>query len=150
MCLFNSDMLVAYSYRNISRLTNVQNWQISAAVPQWSTLRTTVAVDDVVLCYGGSECFWHSELWLQLGDCSWPPTPMSDYASIFLLVLLQVLLMWGLQKGCAVIPKSIHPDYIAQYSPDQLLSHQLSQQHVIALDALEDGHKYCWDASGIL
>eukprot|EP00878_Enallax_costatus_P022091 GHUV01023425.1.p2 GENE.GHUV01023425.1~~GHUV01023425.1.p2 ORF type:complete len:150 (+),score=44.45 GHUV01023425.1:632-1081(+) len=62
----------------------------------------------------------------------------------------QVLLMWSLQRGCAVIPKSVHPEYIAQYSPKLLLSQQLPSTHMTALDALQDGHKYCWDASGIL
>ncbi|WIA12687.1 hypothetical protein OEZ85_006328 [Tetradesmus obliquus] len=62
----------------------------------------------------------------------------------------QVLLRWALQQGCAVIPKSVHPQYIQQYSPQQLLSWQLADADVAALNALEDGHKYCWDASNIL
>lgn len=65
-------------------------------------------------------------------------------------LLPQVLLRWALQQGCAVIPKSVHPQYIQQYSPQQLLSWQLADADVAALNALEDGHKYCWDASNIL
>lgn len=61
-----------------------------------------------------------------------------------------MLLRWGLQQGCAVIPKSVHPEYIAQYSPEELLAFELSAADMAALDGLEDGHKYCWDASGIL
>lgn len=63
---------------------------------------------------------------------------------------LQVLLRWGLQQGCAVIPKSVHPDRIQQASPDQLLGWELSAEDMAALDALEDGTKFCWDASRIL
>lgn len=63
---------------------------------------------------------------------------------------LQVLLRWALQHGAAVIPKSVHEQYIQQYSPQQLLSWRLSAADMAALDALEDGHKYCWDAAGIL
>lgn len=62
----------------------------------------------------------------------------------------QVLLRWGLQQGCAVIPKSVHPDRIQQASPKELMSWQLSDADMAALDALEDGTKYCWDASKIL
>ncbi|KAF6255387.1 Aldo/keto reductase [Scenedesmus sp. NREL 46B-D3] len=62
----------------------------------------------------------------------------------------QVLLRWALQQGCAVIPKSVHPQYIQQHSPQQLLSWQLSDDDMAALSVLEDGHKYCWDASDIL
>lgn len=62
----------------------------------------------------------------------------------------QVLLRWGLQQGCAVIPKSVSPERIQQASPDQLLSWELSADDMAALDALEDGTKFCWDASKIL
>eukprot|EP00775_Hariotina_reticulata_P004683 gene4683-4936_t len=61
----------------------------------------------------------------------------------------QVLLRWGSQQGCAVIPKSVHPEYIKQYGPEQLLTWQLSSGDMAALDGLEDGHKYCWDASDV-
>jgi diketogulonate reductase-like aldo/keto reductase len=62
---------------------------------------------------------------------------------------MQVLLRWGIQQGCAVIPKSVHPQYVEQYGPQQLLTWQLSSGDMAALDELEDGHKYCWDASDI-
>lgn len=62
---------------------------------------------------------------------------------------MQVLLRWGLQQGCAVIPKSVHPERIQQASPQQLLSWELSQDDMEALNRLEDGTKYCWDASHI-
>jgi diketogulonate reductase-like aldo/keto reductase len=57
---------------------------------------------------------------------------------------VQVLLRWGLQ------PKSVHSSRIQQASPAQLLGWQLSQEDMSALNALEDGTKYCWDASDIL
>eukprot|EP00877_Chromochloris_zofingiensis_P013729 jgi/Chrzof1/860/Cz01g31200.t1 len=62
----------------------------------------------------------------------------------------QVLLRWGLQQDCAVIPKSVHPEYIAQYSEERLLSWQLAPSDMALLDSLADGHKYCWDASDIV
>jgi diketogulonate reductase-like aldo/keto reductase len=61
-----------------------------------------------------------------------------------------VLLRWGLQSGCGVLPKSVHPEYIRQYEPGALLSWELSAEHMAQLDGLEDGHKYCWDASMIV
>jgi diketogulonate reductase-like aldo/keto reductase len=61
-----------------------------------------------------------------------------------------VLLRWGLQHGCAVIPKSVHPRYIEQASPGALLCWQLSAADVAALDGMQDGTKFCWDASNIL
>ena len=66
------------------------------------------------------------------------------------LVTLQVLLRWGLQKGCAVIPKSLNKDHIAEASPSKLLCWTLSFDQMHALDQLEDGHKYCWDPAGVL
>jgi diketogulonate reductase-like aldo/keto reductase len=63
-----------------------------------------------------------------------------------------VLLRWGLQQGCAVIPKSVHAEYIQQARPEALLGWQLSAEDMAALDALSEGGttKFCWDASKIL
>lgn len=63
----------------------------------------------------------------------------------------QVLLRWGLHKGCAVIPKSCRPERIAEASEPQLLppGAGLTDGQMALLDSLEDGHKYCWDPSGI-
>lgn len=63
----------------------------------------------------------------------------------------QVLLRWGLQQGCAVIPKSVHPGRVAEFAPHALLEGwELSEPQMAALAALEDGHKFCWDPEGIL
>lgn len=62
----------------------------------------------------------------------------------------QVLLGWGLQSGAAVIPKSVSPARIAEFAPDALLSWELSGQQMAALDGLADGHKFCWDPTGIV
>ncbi|KAL0033110.1 hypothetical protein WJX79_004056 [Trebouxia sp. C0005] len=62
----------------------------------------------------------------------------------------QVLLRWGLQQGCAVIPKSLNKQHIDEASPSKLLSWELNQQQMQALDSMEDGHKYCWDPSTVL
>lgn len=60
---------------------------------------------------------------------------------------LQVLLRWGLQKGCAVIPKAANPEHIIPAV--DLLSWELPADMEARLDALEDGTKYCWDPAGI-
>jgi len=65
------------------------------------------------------------------------------------LHIAQVLLRWGLQQGCAVIPKTVHESYIGQYSEEALLSWQLSDADMEELNALEDGHKYCWNPGPI-
>lgn len=65
---------------------------------------------------------------------------------------LQVLLRWGLEQGCAVIPKSVRPERVAEASEAALLSWQLPDQARRALDELaakEGGQKYCWDPQDI-
>ncbi|KAL3136995.1 hypothetical protein ABBQ32_006590 [Trebouxia sp. C0010 RCD-2024] len=62
----------------------------------------------------------------------------------------QVLLRWGLQQGCAVIPKSLNPVHIAEASPQELLSWELNQQQMKTLDDMSDGHKYCWDPTNVI
>ncbi|MEW5301826.1 MAG: hypothetical protein WDW36_004661 [Sanguina aurantia] len=61
----------------------------------------------------------------------------------------QVLLRWGLEEGCAVIPKSVNLQHLQQFTPDALLSWQLEARHKAALDALEDDHKFCWDPKDV-
>jgi 2,5-diketo-D-gluconate reductase A len=63
----------------------------------------------------------------------------------------QVLLRWGLEQGCAVIPKSVDPERVREFAPDALLAGwELSAGQMEALAALEDGTKFCWDPSDIL
>eukprot|EP01025_Chloroclados_australasicus_P065265 TRINITY_DN889_c0_g2_i3.p1 TRINITY_DN889_c0_g2~~TRINITY_DN889_c0_g2_i3.p1 ORF type:complete len:294 (+),score=47.79 TRINITY_DN889_c0_g2_i3:449-1330(+) len=57
----------------------------------------------------------------------------------------QVLLRWGLQKGCAVIPKSVQEYRIAQFAEQELLGWKLNKEQEEKLDALNDGNKICWD-----
>ena len=67
--------------------------------------------------------------------------------------LCQVLLKWGLQQGCAVIPKSVSPSRIAQFSEQHLLAPWSEQElQVLAqLDALGAApQKFCWDPHGIV
>jgi diketogulonate reductase-like aldo/keto reductase len=66
--------------------------------------------------------------------------------------VLQVLLRWGLQKGAAVIPKSVQPARIAGFAPEALLAPGsfIPAQQMRELDGMEDGHKYCWDPTGIV
>lgn len=61
-----------------------------------------------------------------------------------------MLLRWGLQQGCCVIPKSVHPEYLQQYAEEQLLGWTLTDAQMKLLTDLDDDHKYCWDASGVL
>ncbi|GBF88570.1 glyoxal reductase-like [Raphidocelis subcapitata] len=64
----------------------------------------------------------------------------------------QVLLRWGLQQGCAVIPKSVRPERVREFAPAALLQGwELSAAQMGALDALAgDACKFCWDPSNIL
>ncbi|KXZ40960.1 hypothetical protein GPECTOR_1135g407 [Gonium pectorale] len=63
----------------------------------------------------------------------------------------QVLLRWALQEGCAVIPKSVRPERLADWSEAALLGADwgLGPGEAAELAALEDGHKYCWDPADI-
>jgi diketogulonate reductase-like aldo/keto reductase len=62
---------------------------------------------------------------------------------------IQVLLRWGLQKGCAVIPKAANPAHII--AADDLLTWDLPSHFEARLDSLAEGGgtKFCWDPSGI-
>lgn len=59
------------------------------------------------------------------------------------LTQAQVLLMWGIQKGRSVIPKSVTPKWIE--SNFQLDGWQLSEREMAELDALMDRFKVCTD-----
>ncbi len=71
----------------------------------------------------------------------------------------QLLLCWGLQKGCCcVLPKSIHPERILEFSlnapgMEKIEDRWLSVEAERALDALgattELRRKYCWDPSEV-
>jgi len=56
----------------------------------------------------------------------------------------QVLLVWGLQKGWSVIPKSVHPERIAKNF--ELDGWSLEPEEVDQLDHLKDRFKVCGDA----
>eukprot|EP01024_Parvocaulis_polyphysoides_P041016 TRINITY_DN37516_c0_g1_i2.p2 TRINITY_DN37516_c0_g1~~TRINITY_DN37516_c0_g1_i2.p2 ORF type:complete len:199 (-),score=33.56 TRINITY_DN37516_c0_g1_i2:174-770(-) len=61
----------------------------------------------------------------------------------------QVLLRWGIQKDCAVIPKSVQEYRIAQFLEEELLSWELSKEQERMLDELDDGCKFCWNPDTI-
>lgn len=53
-----------------------------------------------------------------------------------------------------MIPKSVQPGHIAEFTEQQLLGDGVwskeQDEAVMGLEgSLADGHKYCWDASGI-
>jgi len=75
----------------------------------------------------------------------------------------QVLLCWGLEKGCCVLAKSKQEERIKEYSPSHknmqpLVDtggsvHYFSAEHLKMLDGLYIHHgieKFCWDPSGVL
>ncbi|KAK9806495.1 hypothetical protein WJX73_003530 [Symbiochloris irregularis] len=62
----------------------------------------------------------------------------------------QVLLRWGLQSGCCVIPKSVHRERIQGATWQALSEWQLSPSQMKALNAMEAGQKFCWDPSTVL
>ncbi len=70
----------------------------------------------------------------------------------------QALLLWGLHRGMAVLPKSTRPERIAEVAPPQLAAAEAPLGEaglaclLAALDALGEDEpvKYCWDPSGIL
>lgn len=71
----------------------------------------------------------------------------------------QVLCCWGLQKGLqAVIPKSVHRDRIAEFSPrapgmqpDEITGRYLPESVELELDRLgaENPQKFCWDPAKV-
>lgn len=62
---------------------------------------------------------------------------------------LQVLLRWGLESGCAVIPKSVRPERIQQYSENRLLGWEFPEDAMELLNAMPQEPKVCWDPSTI-
>ena len=63
--------------------------------------------------------------------------------------LLQVLLRWGLQSDCIIIPKSVTPSRIEEWGHGRLVDFELDSQAMSALNGLEDGTKYCWDPTDV-
>lgn len=64
----------------------------------------------------------------------------------------QALLLWGLQRGCGVLPKSVRRERIEEAAPARLAElGELTRESLAALDALEaqQQRKFCWDPSGI-
>ncbi len=88
----------------------------------------------------------------------------------------QALLRWGLAKRCVVIPKSVQAARVEEFAAvhrqllaldaghaggdggggaggvwdvEAVVAGLLDPGSVAALDALEDGTKFCWDPSGV-
>ena len=55
----------------------------------------------------------------------------------------QVLLRWAVQHGLVVLPKSTHAERIVENAA--LFDFTLDDAAMKALDALEEGHAFCWD-----
>ena len=58
----------------------------------------------------------------------------------------QVVIRWHLQRGCAVIPKSVHAERIAENL--RVFDFELSEQELASLDALETGRRQGKDPGG--
>lgn len=71
--------------------------------------------------------------------------------------LAQVLLLWGLQKNCAVLPKSTRPERISEYAPTSpgMLpdgdGRYLCAEDEALLDSIgsKRPQKYCWNPTSI-
>jgi diketogulonate reductase-like aldo/keto reductase len=59
----------------------------------------------------------------------------------------QVLLRWAIQHGLVVIPKSAHPDRIAENA--RIFDFELASEEVSAMDGLDDGFRSSWDPTEV-
>ena len=60
----------------------------------------------------------------------------------------QVLLLWALQKGLSVVPKSTNPQHIAE---NISLNHSsLTDEEIELLDTIDFKKKYAWNADKVL
>ena len=55
----------------------------------------------------------------------------------------QILLRWGLQHGCPVIPKSARPERIRENF--QVMDFELTNEDMAFLDSTPQNRKICWD-----
>ncbi|CAK1555030.1 unnamed protein product [Leptosia nina] len=74
-------------------------------------------------------------------------TVVKNIASIHKVTPAQVLLVWALQQGIAVIPKSTSPNRICENAH---LSFQLTPEDMQALSSLNVYKKYAWDPAAVL
>lgn len=59
----------------------------------------------------------------------------------------QILLRWALERGLVVLPKSVHPERIAENAA--LFDFALSPEDHVALDGLDEGFRTCWDPNAL-
>jgi diketogulonate reductase-like aldo/keto reductase len=59
----------------------------------------------------------------------------------------QVLLKWGLQKGCIVLPKSSNPQRLQE---NCMLDFLISDEDMTVLDGFNNKSRLCWDPKKIL
>jgi diketogulonate reductase-like aldo/keto reductase len=60
----------------------------------------------------------------------------------------QVLLLWALQKGLSVVPKSTNPQHIAENI--NLDNSSLTDEEIELLDTIDLNKKYAWNADKVL
>ena len=60
----------------------------------------------------------------------------------------QVLLLWALQKGLSVVPKSTNPQHIAENI--NLNNSSLTDEEIELLDTIDLNKKYAWNADKVL
>lgn len=72
---------------------------------------------------------------------------VKNIANFYDVTSAQVLLVWALQRGVAVIPKS---SKLAHLNENRNLNFRLSEKDLNALDALSiKNRKYAWDPTAI-
>ena len=57
----------------------------------------------------------------------------------------QVLLKWAIQKGVVTIPRSSNPGRCVENAQSWVDGVVLGEGDMKEIDALEDGHRYCWN-----
>jgi len=63
------------------------------------------------------------------------------------MILIQVLLLWALQQGYSVVPKSTNPHHIAE---NISLSFELDDQDIDRLNSLSINRKYAWNPETVV
>lgn len=59
----------------------------------------------------------------------------------------QVLLRWAVQHGVVVIPKSVHPERMAENA--RIFDFELTKEEVSELDRIHDGFRSSWDPTAV-
>ena len=78
------------------------------------------------------------------GEGADPNSPFKVMAQKYAASEAQVLLRWGLQRGYAVLPKSVNPERIRQNI--DLGSFELDADDMAAISEMDRGESVAWSA----